>query len=413
MAVTLALIPSAIAAPKTTLKAAGRVTTTVVNTILNGVGVPAKTVGIDGDFYIDTKNLNLYGPKVKGVWKAGTSLKQVDSKSVATVIGEAGTIGDRGPQGDKGDKGATGNTGATGAAGLTGAVGATGVNGIDGATGLIGVAGTNGATGSKGDTGLTGAAGATGSKGDTGLTGLTGPAGAAGAQGVKGDAGTIGVAGAQGVAGTNGVAGSQGVKGDAGTNGAAGSNGSAGAPGAKGDTGNTGTQGVKGDVGTAGTPGAKGDTGIAGTTGDTGTAGTPGAAGISISYFALIPNISLLTTETGKSNSKTFFTATSDGDYTFEVLVAGGVDPNVEYKLNAEIVIGVNKIASQFVVASDAIAYVNGFAGRQYGFHIIGRAAGVTTGTSFDVRISIQIGAGSGTVYFTGRALINKVGSFG
>ena len=171
MAITVAIVPSAIAVPKTTTKAAGRITTTIVNTILNGVGAPSKTVGIDGDFYIDTKNLNLYGPKVKGVWKAGTSLKQVDSKSVTTVIGEPGSIGDRGPQGDKGDKGATGNTGATGSAGLTGAVGATGANGIDGAigaTGLIGAAGINGATGSKGDTGLTGAAGVTGSKGDTG-----------------------------------------------------------------------------------------------------------------------------------------------------------------------------------------------------------------------------------------------------
>ena len=92
IAFTVAIVPSAIAVPKTTVKAAGRITTNVVNTILNGVGVPAKTVGIDGDFYIDTKNLNLYGPKVKGVWKVGTSLKQVDSKSVTTVIGEAGSI---------------------------------------------------------------------------------------------------------------------------------------------------------------------------------------------------------------------------------------------------------------------------------------------------------------------------------
>jgi hypothetical protein len=55
IAVTLALIPSATAAPKTTLKAAGPVVTKVVNTILNGVGVPSKKVGINGDFYIDTK----------------------------------------------------------------------------------------------------------------------------------------------------------------------------------------------------------------------------------------------------------------------------------------------------------------------------------------------------------------------
>jgi hypothetical protein len=121
MATTLALIPSAIAAPKTASKAAGRVTTTVVNTILSGVGVPSKTLGINGDFYIDTKNLNLYGPKIKGVWKVATSLKQIDTKSVTTVIGEAGSVGEKG---DKGDKGATGSTGATGVAGAAGAAGA-------------------------------------------------------------------------------------------------------------------------------------------------------------------------------------------------------------------------------------------------------------------------------------------------
>jgi len=65
MAITVAIVPSAIAVPKTTTKAAGRITTTIVNTILNGVGAPSKTVGIDGDFYIDTKNLNLYGQRLK------------------------------------------------------------------------------------------------------------------------------------------------------------------------------------------------------------------------------------------------------------------------------------------------------------------------------------------------------------
>ena len=102
IAATLALIPSAIAAPKSTVKAAGRVTT-IVNTILNGVGVPSKTVGINGDFYIDTKNLILYGPKIKGAWKLGTSLKQADTKSISTVTGDVGAAGDKGAQGEKGE----------------------------------------------------------------------------------------------------------------------------------------------------------------------------------------------------------------------------------------------------------------------------------------------------------------------
>jgi hypothetical protein len=326
MATTLALIPSAIAAPKTASKAAGRVTTTVVNTILSGVGVPSKTLGINGDFYIDTKNLNLYGPKTKGVWKVATSLKQIDTKSVTTVIGEAGSVGEKG---DKGDKGATGNTGATGVAGVAGAAGA---KGSDGAPGGMGVSGPTGSSGPAGATGSSGAAGA------------TGPTGAAGSQGV---------------------------------------------------------QGIKGDAGAAGAAGAVGATGAV------------GAAGVSASKFVSIESFSLVTSIDGNSNSGSFFTAGSDGNYTFDILVTGGIQLSVDYKMNAEIVVGSSAIISQYVVASDAITFANGLAGRQYGFHIIGAAADVTAGTIFGVRVTIQYGAGTSTVFFNGRALINKVGSIG
>ena len=193
IAVTLAITPSAMAAPKTTLKAAGRVTTTVVNTIRSGAGIPTKAIGIDGDFYIDTKNANLYGPKTKGVWKILTSLKQNETKSVATVIGEQGGMGATGAQGDKGDKGATGNTGATGATGSFGATGIAGAKGNDGATGATGL---RGATGSIGVTGATGPAGIQGVKGDTGLTG---------SQGIKGDTGTVGTQGVKGDVGAAGI----------------------------------------------------------------------------------------------------------------------------------------------------------------------------------------------------------------
>ena len=338
IALSLAMIPPALAAPKTTVKAAGRVTTPVVNTILNGVGIPARTVGINGDFYIDTKNLNLYGPKTKGVWKTGTSLKQPEGKSIATVPGEGGLTGDKGAQGDKGDKGATGNTGATGA---TGAAGPAGAKGDDGANGSAGLSGAQGANGSAG---LSGAQGANGSAGPAGASG------SAGAAGAKGDTG---------------------------------------AAGAKGDTGTTGNQGVKGDP------------------------GTTGAAGISVSKFVSVPSISLVTATDSNSNSGIFFTAESSGNYTFDVLVTGVVQLSVDYKMNAEIVVGTSAIISQYVVASDAITFANGSPGRQYGFHIIGVAAGVSAGTSFGVSVSIQYGAGTSTVFFSGRALVNKVGSIG
>jgi hypothetical protein len=45
------------------------------STVLNGAGSPMNDVGFDGDFYIDTANWNIHGPKVNGRWKAGVSLR--------------------------------------------------------------------------------------------------------------------------------------------------------------------------------------------------------------------------------------------------------------------------------------------------------------------------------------------------
>ncbi len=43
--------------------------------VLNGTGVPANnTLGIDGDFYINTSNYTFYGPRTGGIWGAGVSL---------------------------------------------------------------------------------------------------------------------------------------------------------------------------------------------------------------------------------------------------------------------------------------------------------------------------------------------------
>ena len=199
---SLAILPSAIAGEKASNKAAGPSPTTVVNTILSGAGVPSKTLGINGDFYIDTKNLNLYGPKTKGVWKIATSLKPKEPAIAAIVTGDMGPTGprgDTGAQGDKGEKGITGDKGAQGALGiqgLTGSTGATGATGFAGATGAVGLTGTSGVAGAKGDTGTQGIQGLTGTagaKGDTGTTGTTG------SQGAKGDTGTAGAPGDAGI----------------------------------------------------------------------------------------------------------------------------------------------------------------------------------------------------------------------
>lgn len=58
------------------------------NTILNGEGAPNNALGNDGDFYLNTANLNFYGPKVSGVWGGFVSL-----------IGPTGATGPEGPQG--------------------------------------------------------------------------------------------------------------------------------------------------------------------------------------------------------------------------------------------------------------------------------------------------------------------------
>jgi len=354
IATILAITPSAIAAPKTTLKAAGRVVTTVVNTILSGSAIPTKAIGIDGDFYIDTKNVNLYGPKTKGVWKIATTLKQAELKSVTTVVGEQGGIGATGPQGEKGDKGATGSTGAAGSVGLSGATGATGAKGNDGATGA------HGFSGATGSIGATGATGATGAKGDTGLTGATGAAG---------------------INGTNGVDGAAGLQG---------------------------TAGAKGDTGTAG---AVGSTGSAGAKGDTGTAG---ADGVSNAKLNSLPNIALNTTSGGANGASNFFTVTELGNYTFQVLISGVVSKTDDLNFTAEIISGGTAIDNQFVVSSAAVISTGGTPGRRYSIVATGVVSNVAPGTIFGVRISLDTAAATGfTIYFSGRALINKVGSIG
>jgi hypothetical protein len=131
-----------------TAEAAGRTGTTATNTILSGKGVPAVKLGVNGDFYIDTKSMNFYGPKVNNRWPLPISLK--------------GATGPVGPSGVDGKNGSTSNTtaGNTGAAGSTGPAGTAGSTGPAGATGGIGASGSIGLTGPPGATGPAGAAGA-------------------------------------------------------------------------------------------------------------------------------------------------------------------------------------------------------------------------------------------------------------
>jgi hypothetical protein len=176
-------IPSSIAATKP--KAAGRSSTAVINTILNGKGAPSNTLGINGDFYIDTRSLLISGPKANGNWPSSRSLQGANgvngtdgkngssAKNVTTASTVAGPVGPQGERGEKGVDGSAGSNGSAGADGLPGAAGAQGPAGATGpaGSGASGAQGPAGATGSRGETGTVGSQGASGARGETGTAG--------------------------------------------------------------------------------------------------------------------------------------------------------------------------------------------------------------------------------------------------
>jgi len=141
----------------TKLKSAGRTANSIPNTILNGTNAPTKTIGINGDFYIDTKTLNIYGPKKNNAWPLPISLR-----------GSAGTDGKTGTPGVAGTDGKT-ITNTSTSSGSTGATGATGSTGATGATGSAGSSGSAGPAGPPGPAGSTGATGASGASGSLGV----------------------------------------------------------------------------------------------------------------------------------------------------------------------------------------------------------------------------------------------------
>ena len=207
------LIPNSTAATKP--KAAGRSSSAVINTVLNGKGAPSNTLGINGDFYIDTRSLLISGPKTKGKWPTPRSLQGSngtngtdgrngnDAKSVSTASTVAGPVG---PQGERGEKGIDGVAGSSGAAGVAGAMGA---NGPAGATGPAG-SGSTGAQGPAGSNGTNGTNGTNGSAGGTGLTGARGETGTVGPSEVT--VGTISFSNISGAVGSSSAANLTGFK---------------------------------------------------------------------------------------------------------------------------------------------------------------------------------------------------------
>jgi len=271
----IACIPMASADAVTKPKVAGRTAASIPNTILSGFGAPSNAIGIDGDFYIDTKNLNIYGPKMKKKWPKAVSLK-----------------GSNGLDGSDGKSGSDGKT-------------ITNASTVAGPTGVQGFQGAPGDIGPRGEQGLRGEVGATGEQGIAGPAGAQGSIGLTGAIGVQGPAGF----GSQGAPGATGATGAQGPGGATGSQGPSGS----GATGAQGPAGPTGTNGATGSVGATGPTGSQGATGPTGLTGAQGTSGAAGGTGLSI---GLLGNISFANNLLGGPSSTT-------SSSTFLVLEAG------------------------------------------------------------------------------------------
>jgi hypothetical protein len=102
-------------------------------TILNGTAPPSSEIGAEGDFFLDTTNSVLYGPKTSSGWGSGISLIGPQGETGATgAKGDKGSTGDTGPQGDTGPAGPQGPIGLTGATGPKGDTGDTGPAGADG-----------------------------------------------------------------------------------------------------------------------------------------------------------------------------------------------------------------------------------------------------------------------------------------
>lgn len=152
----------------------------------NGSGVPSNALGLEGDYYLDVANGDVY-LRTAASYAVVTNIKgATGATGAAGAKGDTGATGLQGPGGTTGAKGDIGLTGATGPEGPAGAIGPQGVAGVTGDTGPIGPPGAAGLPGPAGAQGLTGSQGAAGLKGDTGDVGPGGATGPQGLQGVPG-----------------------------------------------------------------------------------------------------------------------------------------------------------------------------------------------------------------------------------
>jgi hypothetical protein len=399
---TIALIlcvPIAGADAVTKPKAAGRTAASIPNTILSGFKTPSNTVGIDGDFYIDIKNLNIYGPKMNKKWPKPVSLKGsngsdgTDGKSGTdgrTITNASTVAGPIGSQGTQGVQGIAGDTGLKGDQGLRGEVGATGAQGIVGPIGVQGPIGLTGVTGSQGPAG----SGSQGAPGATGATGSQGPSGATGSQGPAG----------------SGATGSQGPAGPTGTNGA---NGNVGATGSTGPEGPTGPTGLTGSQGSAGVAGATGLTGNVGSTGNTGPQGIQGENGFSQVSLVSVPSWSLSTATLGAGTESTSFGSLAVGKTYYINISVHGISGKVGGFFTGELI---PSSAPGFFVMDQSISEANVYNGvsssHTYNFNLHGVITVGSAVTSFTFRVNDGGGhTGAYPMTLTGKAAFIMVGA--
>jgi len=418
----IACLPMASADAKVKPKAAGRTAASIPNTLLSGTGKPSNTVGIDGDYFIDIKNFNIYGPKMNKKWPVAVSLKGADgtdgksgsdgklATNTSTVAGPSGAQGLRGVPGDEGAKGEQGLRGEVGATGNQGIAGPTGAQGAIGLTGAIGLQGPAG-SGSQGATGITGI---TGAQGPTGATGAQGPAGsgATGAQGPSGIAGATGSVGATGTTGPQGPTGPTGLTGAQGTSGAAGSVGNTGPQGPTGPTGLTGAQGTSGAAGTAG---ATGSTGAQGTTGLTGATGAQGENGFSQVSINSISPWSLSSSTPGTASDSSSFGSLAIGKTYFIDIAIHGVSTKTSGIFTAELL--TSSVPTYFVIdlsVGEANVYSGGASAHTYSFILHGVITVGSEITTLAVRVKDGGGhTGTQPLSLVGKAIFIKVGSVG
>jgi Collagen triple helix repeat (20 copies) len=118
------------------------------STWYEGAGAPSSATGVDGDFYLNTANGDVY-QKAAGSWGAAVG----NIAGPQGPQGPTGPTGPTGPQGNDGPQGPQGATGPQGNDGPQGPQGATGPQGNDGPQGPAGPQGNDGPQGPQGPQG--------------------------------------------------------------------------------------------------------------------------------------------------------------------------------------------------------------------------------------------------------------------